>query len=529
MTFTGKIKVAACVAVVGMAWLSFAGAAERLQIVSSADGRLEVFAEKDDRIYHAWQTQVEAGSAATHWAWGSAAGIGVSPGDFVAGRDVRGRLFVAGIENGVIQLKSARNPNEDVADKRALDTHGVHGLQLATNADGRLEFFSLSSGGTAYSSAETASGNQSFANHTIGGTQLRTVSATPFRDGRLALVALGGDRRAWWTSQVAPNADWNGWSTLLGHDLQIVKAGSNADGRLEVFALGANNALYHRYETAADVWSEWRTLAGGPFYAPLTVARNQDGRLQVFLRDNLGFVTGAWQIVPNGDWSDFHQFGDIPRDATEDTVTTLPDGRLVFAARKVADPYPEVYIIGQVQPNGTAWQVWGRPPGAAPPPPPKPSIEFTSSQNNCYGPIGITCTFSWKVTNCSSCNISLVGKTGLGSYDTVFFSANNLPSQGAIDVKPQDTNTMFYLTATGTNGTATAHIEGKLYGNSPAANCAGCSIFYFKLTPPSNLLPCSKRSYVAPDEDTAKQWAKSEYQGWTVTTITASQFQSVGC
>lgn len=522
-----KYRFAAFIVSIAMAtWLSSASSAERLQIASSADGRLEVFAERENRIYHAWQTQVESGSAATHWAWGFWGGIGISPDDFVAGRDAQGRLFVAGIEDGVIQLRAAKNPNEDVADKRALDTHGMHGLHFATNVDGRLEFFSLSSSGTAYSIAETASGNHSFANHTIGGTQLRTIWATPFLDGRLALVALGGDRRVWWTSQVAPNADWNTWSTLEGHDLQVVKAGSNADGRLEVFALGASRALYHRYETVPGVWGRWRTLAAGRFYAPLTVARNQDGRLQVFLRDNLGFVTTAWQLVPNGDWSDFHQFGDIPREASEDTVTALPDGRLVFATRQLADPYPEVYIKGQVQPNAIVWELWGRPSGAASP---KPSIKFSSSQNNCYGPIGITCTFSWEVTSCSNCTISLVGKTGLDSYNRVFFSANNLPTKGAIDVKPQDTNTMFYLTAQGTNGTATEQIEGKLNGNAPATNCAGCSIFYFKLTPPSNLLPCSKRSYLAPDEDTAKQWAKSEYSGWTVTTITASQFQSVGC
>jgi hypothetical protein len=510
--------------------LAMASAAERIQAVASADGRLEIFVQSHSggNIYHAWQTRAAAGSDPAGWHW-EKADIKLTGDDFVAGRDSGGRLFVAAIQNGTIHINAQPGAGSSFGDPWALDTHDLHGLGLATDADGRTEFFALSGPGAAWSTAETQTGNRTFANHYVGGTKLRSIAPTPFKDGRLALVAVGGDRSVWWASQVAPNAGWNNWGSLGGHDIQVLAAGANADGRLDIVALGADKALYHRYEVSGGGFSSWETLAVGRFSEPLSMVRNADGRLEVFLHDDMTRIVHAWQLSPNGAWSNFTVLDNIVSNTRANSLTRMPDGRLVIAAIGDGDQYPEINIAGQIRANGP-WQAWSRPPIADPPPPPKPSINFTATPDNAYGPIGTTFTFAWTVANCGSdCVVSFVGKTGLGNYDTVFFSAAGLKAQGQLSVKPQDTNTLYVLTAISAAGSDSKKIEGKIYGSPSPGPCAGCTSFYFKLVPPSNLLPCAKKMYVAKDASSAEQMAHAEFPGWVVTTITASQFVAVGC
>src|SRR6266545_5635925 len=76
---------------------SVALAAESVQVVSSADSRVEIFVKgSGSRIYHAWQTRAGSGSAATTWTW-ETSDVAMSGDDFIAGRDSQGRVFVAAI------------------------------------------------------------------------------------------------------------------------------------------------------------------------------------------------------------------------------------------------------------------------------------------------------------------------------------------------------------------------------------------------------------------------------------------------
>lgn len=518
-------------ALVGYALIPVASAADRIQIVSSADGRLEVFVKcvPHDEIYHAWQTQVESGLAATHWHW-ETSDTGLSGDDFVAGRDSQNRVFVASVEGGVIRFNGQPSAGASLGGVTPLATHDLQGVHLATNADGRIEFFSLSGPGTAWSTAETAAGNRTFANHNLAGIALHALAPTPYKDGRLALVALGGDRGAWWEAQTQPNGDWGPWSTLGGHDLRAIAAAPNADGRLDIVALGGDHALYHVYELPQGGWSTWEALSRGPFAEPINLVRAADGRLELFLRDATNTVMHASQVGPNGGWSGITPFGFIPRDATTDSVTRMPDGRLVIAGVRFGDDYPQLWIAGQVQPNGS-WDSWSAPPTRKPAPPAKPDIKtFSATPDNCYGPIGITCAFSWVVQNCGSdCRVSFVGKTGLGSYTTVFFSAPSVHAQGNVEVKPQDTNTLYVLSAANSAGSVSKSIEGKLMPAAVDPCAGGCSYYYFKMVSSSPALPCMKKAYMATSADSAEQWAKAEFPGYTVTRITQSQFVAVGC
>lgn len=503
-----------------------------IRAVSSADGRLEIFVRGSGSwINHAWQTQVEAGTAATHWAWNKT-DVGLGGSDFAAGRDAQGRLVVAAVQNGIISVNGAPAPGASFGTASKLPTQDVHGLALSASADGRLELFSLSNTGVAWTTAETGLGNRSFANHNLSGTKLRSLAPAPYADGRLGLVALGGDYSVWFTSQTMPNGDWTGWSSLQGHDIRAVAAAAMADGRLFVVALGASRALYMRAQDGSGGWTPWQTLAAGPFAAPLYIARNADGRLEVFVHrdDQYRQIEHGWQTDVKGGWTDFSVLANIPRYTHDFAVTSMPDGRLVVAAAgSGGGTYPEVFVAGQAVPNG-AWETWGHPPTEPPPGPPKPRIDaFAADNGNGYAPIGTTFTFSWDVGNCgSSCHVALTGLTG-AHYNTVFFSVPEAGAHNQAKVKPSDTNTLFKLTASGPGGTDSETIEVKLMPAPTAPTCANCQNFFFKMVPPSTLLPCAKKLYYAPDAATAESWAKAEFPGWTVTKITDQQFQAYGC
>lgn len=508
--------------------------ADGIQIVSSADGRLEIFVTgSGGKIYHAWQTQVGSGAAATHWAW-EKVDVGMSGDDFIAGRDSQGRVFVAAIQEGVISFNSAAGAGTSLQGAQRLDTHDVHGLRSAANPDGRIELFSISNSGTAWSTAETAVGNREFANHNLEGTKLLSLAPTLYRGNRLALAALGGDHSVWWIAQSVPNAPWDYWASLGGHDIQAIGAGANADGRLEVVALGKDKGLYHRYELPTGGWGEWETLGAGPYAEPMNLTTNADGRLEVFVHtaDQYKQILHAWQLSPNGAWAaQFSLLPNITRYTGASSVARMPDGRLVIAVIEGGGTYPDVGIATQVSPGSDAWEAWARPPTEPPPAPLKPDIrDFSADHNNGYAPIGTTFTFSWNVLHCQSdCKVSLAGKTGLGSYNKVFFYATNLGAQSSIPVKPSDTNTLFTLTAQNTAGSAPPKdVEVKLTGTAPPNPCPNCKLVYVKIVPPSNQLACAKKSYFAPDDATAKAWAQAEFPGWAVTVIDEAQFMAVG-
>jgi hypothetical protein len=536
-----RLCLCVCAALVMLSIISTpARGDDTIQAVSSADGRLEIFVSGSSTtswsIHHIWQTSV-GGASPQYWA--------AEPGDFymrgvdfIAGRDSQGKIFEGTILQGAIYFQTSVQVGGPILPTgHPLDTHDLHGLRLAADADGRLELFALSSKGVAWSTAETATGNRQFANHFLDGTKLKSVAPASFGDGRLALVAIGGDDGVWWESQTAPNANWGGWTSLAGHDIQAIAAGANADGRLEVLALGKNKTLYHRYQLVGGGWSEWNALGAGPFFEPMSVAKNADGRLEVFINNGTQQIVHAWQTSPNGPWTTaFAALDVVPSNIRAHSVTLMPDGRLVIAA--VGDGAPEAYanihIAGQVVPNGD-WQSWPSvqfpPTPSKPPTPPKPDItKFEADHNNGYAPIGTTFTFSWNVLQCGSdCKVSLTGKTGLGSYNQIFYFSNNLPPQGQTSVKPTDTNTQFTLDAQNGGGSSSKNMTVTLTGTPPPDPCPTCKLFYFKMTPSSNLLPCAKKSYMAPDEDTAKKWAGAEFPGYTVATITEAQFMSSGC
>jgi len=186
------------------------------------DGRLEVFGiGGGGAMYHTWQTTAGGG-----WAGWSSLG-----GSFDAGvgavTNADGRLEVLGLGGGGAGGGSAMyrlwqsSPGGGWAGSWASLGGGfLMGTGVAANADGRLEAFGVGNDDATWHYAETAAGQgwNSDGWSSLGGANRPTPSvagATTNADGRVEIFTIdgsGGVQHSW---QVTAGAgDWSGWSAL---------------------------------------------------------------------------------------------------------------------------------------------------------------------------------------------------------------------------------------------------------------------------------------------------------------------------
>ncbi|QKW32709.1 serine/threonine protein kinase [Actinomadura sp. NAK00032] len=190
-------------------------------------------------------------------------------------------------------------------------------------------------------------------------------------DGRIELFVRGTDGHMWHAWQVARDGNWSNWDDMSGYrtlasDGPLEVAGdptahSSADGRIEVFVRGADGRLWHAWQVARDGnWSNWQDLGQHrplPDGDVLTVAgdpaahASADGRIEVFVRGVDSHLWHLWQVVRDGDWSDWQ---DLSRHRP------LPDGDVLTvagdpAAHNAADGRIEVFVRGV---DGHLWHVW---------------------------------------------------------------------------------------------------------------------------------------------------------------------------
>jgi hypothetical protein len=347
---------------------------DAIAAVSSPDGRLELFVQymnPNGGVYHAWQlapVPADAPSSARWSSWERWSPMPDPSSDIVAARDVNGRLVVGWISGGVIWIAEQPTVNTAFAAPRRLDTHDLHDLHVAVNADGRLEFFTLSDVGAAWSVTQQTPGGSGWNNINLTGTGLTMIAPAAYADGRLGLVAVGGDGRVYWRTQWRPGESWLDWTGLEGENIAAVTAGANADGRLDVVAIGGDGNLWERsqlqrVQDGYGDWAPWKFIAQGPFKAPLRMINNQDGRLEVFMRDKDNRSVHIWQTAPNGSWlGSAQKLGS--GNATGYAVTMMTDQRLNVA---MLDSYVlngqhpgGVGIHRQIAPNGD-WMI-ERPP-----------------------------------------------------------------------------------------------------------------------------------------------------------------------
>ena len=170
------------------------------------------------------------------------------------------------------------------------DAAGAGQIAVGSNADGRLEVFAVdTAAGLAWHIAQTAP-NGSFggwsrlfdaAGLTAGPGQI-TVGSNA--DGRLEVFTLDTAGHVWHTAQTAPNGDFGGWSQLGGAvGVGQITVISTSSGSLEVFAV----------DTAAGMaWTIFQDGPNGDFegwvavgdqlgLGHIAVGKNADDRLEV--------------------------------------------------------------------------------------------------------------------------------------------------------------------------------------------------------------------------------------------------------
>jgi hypothetical protein len=311
------------------------------------DGRLEAFSlGQNGVVYHNWQ---RAGGGWSGWASLGAPSGGLTNGPSVA-TNADGRLEVFAVSTSAVYHAWQLPAGGWSGWERMGSLTYPSSVAVGRNADGRLEAF-VTSGGTLYANWQQVpnSGWSGWASH--GNPPYAQASGTPAvasnADGRLEVAVTTTQNHLWHQWQNSPGGGWSGWEGLGacgGGGTRSVVLIPNQDGRLELLATSPTygewrSALCHRWQVVQNgAWSSWQNLGGelaGP--APLSVTRNADGRIEVLGVTENGSLRQIWQTTPNGGWGGWWQ-----REGGFNYGVSLArnsDGRLEAFAFRALQPY----------------------------------------------------------------------------------------------------------------------------------------------------------------------------------------------
>jgi hypothetical protein len=353
------------------------------EIGRNGDGRLEAFGfASDGALWHIWQQAVGGWSG-----WHS---LGTPSGLFPFGIAVAetpdGRLAVFVVVLGGRVWRR----QQEVAPGTGWDTWEdlgmpagtpLTGVTAARNADGRLEVFSVSSDLNVWHRAETTPGGawSGWANLDTPAPAflLDRPAVGTNADGRLELFTVsrdGAGSEAWhiWQDGATPTG-WSAWESLGGNPGGLNVA-QNADGRLEVFATlgdgtpGGPTGVLHRWQTTPNGgWSidqSWvPTLVGSARRLAQTTRGTTFawGAVGLFRSEDAGLTWTALPTPPAPsviaiDPSDAHTLfaasGAQVHKTTDDGATwtpVLPTGGLQVLAIAVSPADPDLVFVALAQ------------------------------------------------------------------------------------------------------------------------------------------------------------------------------------
>lgn len=265
-------------------------------VARNADGRLEAAViGRDLAVWYAWQSR--PGQDWTSW-----------------------RLL--GQPGGQPVIAKQQVPAPALPSATPVDPTPV----LASNADGRLEVFVVGADQTVWHCGQLAAvpdgGWSDWESLGLPGAGTTgPLTAATNADGRLELFTIAVLGGVWRCGQTQPNGDWSAWESMnlpqgLQAELGGLAAAQNQDGRLELFVAGQGGVLRHCWQTQpGGTWSAWKSLeTRGAGFAGVTAALGPGGRLVIFATErptatstgehNSGEV--LWQrsqITPGGAWS----------------------------------------------------------------------------------------------------------------------------------------------------------------------------------------------------------------------------------
>ena len=276
--------------------------------------------------------------------WGGWLGLG-RPGADVShmsvGRNADGRLeLVAATTDGSVWHRYQAAPTGQSwigwdSMGQPSESTWIRMVEMAANADGRLEIIALGSDGALWHRWQPQPSQGPWGGwSSLGkprGVALRRLAVDRNKDGRLQAFAIGDDDTLWTSNQTSPGSQsWNGWSSLGGPGSGItllnLDACANTDGRIEVVISGgtpsggefglANPKVWLVCQPAPDAatpWSSWIDMGhplGGAGLPVPSIRRNADGRLELFAAGLGGALWHRWQPAPGqGPWSAWASLG----------------------------------------------------------------------------------------------------------------------------------------------------------------------------------------------------------------------------
>jgi hypothetical protein len=264
-------------------------------VAANADGRLEAAVIGNDlAVWRAWQSR--PGQDWTSWQL-----LGQPGGEPVISR---------------MQVPAPAVPSAVPVDPTPV---------LASNADGRLEVFVVGADQSIWHCGQTQpNGDWSDWSDWAplglpGAGTMGPLTVASNADGRLELFTVAILGAVWHCGQTQPNGDWSDWESMdFPHEAELggLAAARNQDGRLELFVVGQGGVLWHRWQTQpGGSWSDWRSLdTRGAGFAGVAAAPGPAGRLVIFATEQpTGTSTGGhnsgellWQrsqLTPGGAWS----------------------------------------------------------------------------------------------------------------------------------------------------------------------------------------------------------------------------------
>jgi hypothetical protein len=259
------------------------------------------------------------------------------------------------------------------------------GPAVACNPDGRLVAFVIGSDLTVWFASQTQpgpdwtdwvsfgqpGGEPVISRPPTGGSAVDPTPALASNaDGHLEVFVVSSDRTVWHSGQL-PSGAWSAWAPLGlpgSGTVGPMTTAADADGSLELFTIDTAGAVWHCRQTQPNgsSWSGWESMdfphSLSAFPAVLAAAQNHDGRLELFVVGSGGTLWHRWQTQPNGIWSDWKSLDTRGRGFAGIAVTAEPTGRLVlFAAeRPTVEGHNSGGVLwqrGQITPGGS-WSPW---------------------------------------------------------------------------------------------------------------------------------------------------------------------------
>jgi hypothetical protein len=281
----------------------------QISVAQNTDGRLEIFYPMSNVMFH--ESQAEPNGA-----WTGEAGLMARARKVAAAKDSTGRLqvfYTGPFDNiGAISYIRQSEPGGgwESPNFPALLYGEAGELAVGTNADKRLELFFTRGGGDVYHMRQNTPGGNGWGGAELLGNGASRIAVAAGPDNQLELIYLGEDGAIMHRRQQAQNA--TAWSIVqpMGGQAREITVGQHADGRLETFYIGLDGGIFHNTQQLRPfgAWGGEQFL-GGSHAKKLAVGRNQDGRLELFyvqeaVTGSLGGVLMHMVEMMPGVWSD---------------------------------------------------------------------------------------------------------------------------------------------------------------------------------------------------------------------------------